>query len=978
MTNPPVKLISSNLVESLIGVIDTAIELTNADFGNIQLLDPNKHLRIVAHRGFPDWWIEYWNSVSPGNGACGSALAQTERIIIEDVAQSPIFAGTPALDIQLKAGIKAVQSTPVRGKSGQVIGMLSTHYRTPYRPNAKTLKVIDLLAVHAAKLIEHSQSEQVLVKYQNLLAEAQKIGHMGCFEYIVASGETVWSEEEYGIYGLDPTGPSPTFEELLAHCIHPDDVDLLRQASQQMLDENIIYELEHRIVLPDGSIRWVKNCAHPYFNDNGTLERYVGITHDITEIKLREQALQQINHRIGLAQKAAHAGLWDWDILSNKLYWSIELIELFGLSTDVQASFETWRSVVHPDDVVDAERHIHDAIKEQRSLSNQYRIILPNGCERWIDAIGETFYAADGRPLRMTGICIDVTTRKSAEEELKLAGLVYQNSSEAMMITDEHNRIVAINPAFTETTGYSTDEALGRNPKILSSGIQTQAFYEAMWQSVNATGRWKGEIWNRRKNGEIYPEWLSINTIYAADGSVQRRVALFSDITDRKRSEEMIWRQANFDPLTELPNRIYFGRLLETEIKRAERELKKLALMFIDLDRFKEVNDTLGHPVGDRLLQLASERMKACLRDTDILARLGGDEFVIVLSELTTATDAERVAECLVKCQRQPYPLGNSQLHTSISVGIALYPDDAQDATVLLKQADQAMYAAKQHGRNGFRFFTAKMQAISDQHRWLAEMLHIALEQQQFEVNYQPIVDLVSGQIHKAEALIRWNHPERGYISPAKFIHVAEDTQQIQAIGDWVFDQAMQQVERWRQLFHPLFQVSVNKSPIQLANESTGNNHWISHLRASQLSGNCLVVEITEGVLMESQSHALDKLLAMRDAGIQVAIDDFGTGYSSLSYLKKFDIDYLKIDQSFTRNLTSDDSDLALCEAIVVMAHKLGLKVIAEGVETEQQRDMLKSMGCDYGQGYLFSKPIPADEFEKLLSSRNGSGVEIN
>lgn len=955
----------------MIEVIDTAIELTSADFGNVQLLDPDGHLRIVAHRGFPDWWIEYWDSVTLGNGACGSALAQNARIVVEDVAQSPIFVGSPALDIQLKAGIRAVQSTPITGKSGQVIGMLSTHYRKPYRPDAKTLKVIALLAANAATLIEHLQSQQTLMRYQNLLAEAQKIGHMGCFEYIVATGETVWSEEEYGIYGLDPAGPSPTFEELLTHCIYPDDVDLLRQSMSRMLEENIIYELEHRILLPDGGVRWVKTCAHPYYSVNGTVERYLGITQDITDLKLREQSLLQINQRLGLAQKAAHAGLWDWDHLSNKLYWSPELIELFGLSSDVEASFETWRSLVHPDDLVAAESRIHESIKERKALHNQYRIILPDGCERWIDAIGETFYAANGQPLKMMGICIDMTPRKLAEEELKLASLVYQNSSHAMLVTDQQNRIITINSAFTRLTGYALDEVIGRNPKILNSGRHSEAFFQTIWESLNATGSWTGEIWNRRKNGEIYPEWLNINTIYAEDGSVQRRVALFSDITDRKRSEEMIWRQANLDPLTGLPNRIYFGNLLEMEIKRAEREQKKLALMFIDLDRFKEVNDTLGHPMGDQLLQQASERMKGCLRETDIFARMGGDEFVIALTELTTATDAERVAHCLVECQQLPYSLGDSQLHTSISAGIALYPDDAEDAVVLLKQADQAMYVTKQQGRNGFRFFTTKMQAISDQHRWLAESLRIAIEQQQFEVYYQPIQELATGQIYKAEALIRWKHPERGYISPAEFIHVAENTQQIHAIGDWVFDQAMQQVGRWRENYHALFQISVNKSPLQLASESTGTKHWISRLQAMQLPGSCLVVEITEGVLMESQKHVLDKLLAMRDAGIQVAIDDFGTGYSSLSYIKKFDIDYLKIDQSFTRNLAPDSSDLALCEAIVVMAHKLGLKVIAEGVETEQQRDLLKTMGCDYGQGYLFSKPIPADEFEKLLSPRD-------
>lgn len=559
--------------------------------------------------------------------------------------------------------------------------------------------------------------------------------------------------------------------------------------------------------------------------------------------------------------------------------------------------------------------------------------------------------------------------RKTGEESLRLAASVYQTSSEAIMVTDAENRIIAINPAFTVITGYPEKEVLGRHPDFLKSGRHDDKFYQDMWNAISTTSKWQGEIWDRRKNGEVYPNWLTINTVFNDDGSVMRRIALFSDISQKKQSDELIWRQANFDPLTELPNRRMFYDRLDQEIKKSHRACLPLVLLFLDLDHFKEVNDTLGHAKGDMLLKDASQRLLSCVRESDTVARFGGDEFTIIMSELDEPDSADRVAQAILQKLSEPFRLDDDLAYVSASIGVTLYPSDATEIESLLKNADQAMYAAKNAGRNCFSYFTAAMQSAAQSRMKLTNDLRTALSDNQFWISYQPIVDLRTGGIRKAEALVRWRHPTLGLVSPAEFIPIAEHSGLIIDIGDWIFRQAALQVKRWQEIYHKDFQISVNMSPVQINDKSCKHEPWRRQLQNLSLSGESIVMEITEGLLLEANTSINEKLLEFRDAGIQVALDDFGTGYSSLSYLKKFDIDYIKIDQSFVRHLTPDPKDMALCKAIIVMAHELGMKVIAEGVETAQQRDLLTAAGCDYGQGYLWSKPVPPEEFERLLAA---------
>ncbi len=466
-------------------------------------------------------------------------------------------------------------------------------------------------------------------------------------------------------------------------------------------------------------------------------------------------------------------------------------------------------------------------------------------------------------------------------------------------------------------------------------------------------------------------QWMRVRFKSQSDaqGRKYKLTGVSQDITEKKRSEETIWQQANFDPLTGLPNRRMFQDRLEHEIKKSHRDGSMLALMFIDLDKFKEVNDTLGHDKGDVLLVEAARRIAGCVRESDTVARLGGDEFTVILAELVDTGSVDRIAHAIINALVAPFQLGAETAFVSASIGITLYPDDASNLEMLMSNADQAMYASKSAGRNRFSYFTKNLQEAALNRMRLINDLRSALSEDQFDLHYHPIVELSSGRIHKAEALIRWQHPERGLINPAEFVMLAEESGMIIDIGDWVFRKAARQVQHLRATHHPEFQISINKSPIQFRNDERYFQTWLPYLQELGLPGQCMSIEITEGLLLDATPTVQGKLLDMRDTGIQVALDDFGTGYSSLSYLKKFDIDYLKIDRSFVGNLSATSDDMALCEAIIVMAHKLGLKVIAEGIETATQRHLLAAAGCDYGQGHFFSPPLPSHEFSALLAT---------
>jgi diguanylate cyclase (GGDEF)-like protein/PAS domain S-box-containing protein len=622
-------------------------------------------------------------------------------------------------------------------------------------------------------------------------------------------------------------------------------------------------------------------------------------------------------------------------------------------------------------DVLDPETYEKSIVEARRALKGEQvyfeRCIHAAQGERWDGVIFVPDRSADGQVVGLFMMVEDITERKKTEESMQLATLLYQNTSQGMMVTDAEGLILSVNPAFSQLSGYTEREVIGRHAYELTSGREDQEFFQRMHDAIAQTGQWEGELWHQHKNGEQYLVSLRYNTVYDKNDKPYRYVALFSDITKKKASEELIWKQANFDALTGLPNRRKFHEHLRLEMKKTDRSHLPMALVFVDLDYFKEINDTLGHDKGDILLKEVAVRLSQCVRGTDTVSRLGGDEFTVIISELHNSSDVVRIAQDILSKMSAPFMLGDDIAHISASIGITTYPDDGNNAEVLMKNADQAMYAAKQQGRNRFNYFAPFMQEATRDRLNLSNELRDAVSRNELRILYQPIIELATGRILKAEALVRWQHPTRGLLNPADFIAIAENTGTIVMIGDWVFQQAAKEAQRLQRLGLPEFQVCVNKSAWQFRDEGSNYKQWLDFLADLHVPPRSIVIEVTENLLLDTTNSVAERLQAFQHAEMQVSLDDFGTGYASVAFLKRFDIDYLKIDPTFVRNLSAGTDGTTLCEAIIAMAHTLDIKVIAEGIETPQQMQALKDAGCDFGQGYLFSKPISSEELEKKV-----------
>ena len=573
-------------------------------------------------------------------------------------------------------------------------------------------------------------------------------------------------------------------------------------------------------------------------------------------------------------------------------------------------------------------------------------------------------YTAGGLLLMRT-----LAQNRDARQRIGLLAKVFEHSGEAIMVTDHAHRIVEVNPSFVRQSGYEPSEIIGQFPSMLDSARTTAAEHDAIRQLVAEHGFWRGELWDRSKSGREYPKWLSISVLRDDNGVITHHIASSIDMTEVKQAEDRIRHLAHHDTLTQLPNRVLLHGRLEQAMAVAKRDGGQLAMLFIDMDRFKNINDTLGHPVGDGLLVEVGQRLSALVRESDIVARLGGDEFVLVLTGLdaNSATAAALVASKVVAELGRPYLVRGHELHSTPSIGIGLYPGDGEDADTLLKNADAAMYHAKSAGRNNFQFFTAAMNAATTERLALEAGLRGAIERGELFLHYQPQLDVASGRVLGVEALIRWQHPEMGLIPPLKFIPVAEDTGQIEAIGHWVLEQALHQVALWRANGHPDLRVAVNLSAQQLRGE-TFPQQVSNALQQHGLPGQALELEITESMAMRDPARTAELLAQLRRHGVALAIDDFGTGYSSLAYLKQLPLSCLKLDRSFVMDLENDANDAAICTATIQLAHSLGLGVVAEGVETPMQLEFLRRLGCDIVQGYYISRPLGPEACERYLN----------
>lgn len=753
--------------------------------------------------------------------------------------------------------------------------------------------------------------------------------------------------------------------------IHPDDRDKTLQNLASLFTEKK-HTHEYRFRDKNGNWRWMRDELLLIPGTDNKQPELIGYFADVTKKHRQETALLEAHNLLKTIVNAVPV----------RIFWKDKQLRYLGCNTlfaqdagvgsaeeivgksDYDLSWTREQSDLYRND----DRHVIDS--GQTKLSYEEPQTNRMGETIWLETSKVPLLSADKEIIGVLGIYQDITQQKHTQDSIRLSAMIFQASNEAIVITDKHNRILQINPAFTRMTGFELSDVAGKNPSIFNSGRHDVAFYQKMWRRIQDEGAWQGEIWDKRKDGEIQAKWLNISVIRNEENYIKYHIAQFSDITEKKRKDDIILTQANYDQLTGLPNRHLFKKRLETALAKSDRTHLPLSLLLLDLDHFKDINDTLGHDKGDALLREAAMRINSCIDSSNIVARLGGDEFAIIAPDSIDPAQIEMLAQKVIYQLNRPFNLGTNEIdyYISTSIGIAYYPQHATSIESLMKHADQAMYAAKLEGRNRFCHFTPSMQQEAHEKMLLTHDLRQALIHHELFAEFQPILELATGCVTKAEALIRWRHPERGMISPSLFIPLAEGSGLIIEIGKLVFKESISFIQQWHQTTGQLIQISINLSPVQFRHKD--HNTWLQNLNQTGLPGHCINFEITESVLLKDSSVVQAFLLELRNNGIEVSIDDFGTGFSSLSYLKKFDIDYLKIDRSFIQQLTDSSTDRALVEAIIVMAHKLGIKTVAEGVETQAQQDMLTRFGCDYMQGFHYSKPLSRQAFEQLLLSK--------
>ena len=712
-----------------------------------------------------------------------------------------------------------------------------------------------------------------------------------------------------------------------------------------------------------------------------TAEQLVELNRELEDkVASRTQALAQANE--DLAGREAYlqqildtssVAIFLVDMSGRITQANKRMADMFGWPLEALEQME-YVALVHPSER-DTGRQKMRALLDSAvpAVEVERRYWRADHTEFWGHLTGQRFHDASGRERGLIGVIADITKRRQAEEALRIAATAFE-SQEGMFVADAAAVILRVNKAFTEITGYAADEAVGKDPRLLKSGQHDAVFYAAMWGSIARTGSWQGEIWNWRKSGEIRPDWLTITAVKNAAGQVSNYVATLMDISSRKTAENEIQNLAFFDPLTRLPNRRLLMDRLEQALAAGARHFRPGALLFVDLDDFKTLNDTLGHDKGDLLLQQAAERLASCTREGDTVARLGGDEFVVLLENLSenatdAATQAETVGEKILVALSQTYQLAGYEHHSTASIGVTLFGEQQETMDEPMKRADLAMYQAKAAGRNTLRFFDPQMQAVVKARAALEMGLREALAKNQLHLYYQAQVT-GEHQITGAEVLLRWQHPQRGMVMPGEFIALAEESGLILPLGQWVLENACAQLARWdTQPAMAHLTVAVNVSARQF-HQRDFVDQVLAALKRTGANPQRLKLELTESVLVANIDGVITKMSALKEIGVGFSLDDFGTGYSSLSYLKRLPLDQLKIDQGFVRDVLSDPNDAAIAKMVIVLAASLGLAVIAEGVETEAQRLFLASQGCHAYQGYLFSRPLPLQDFVELVERR--------
>lgn len=688
--------------------------------------------------------------------------------------------------------------------------------------------------------------------------------------------------------------------------------------------------------------------------------------------KTNQQIDAQVSlERLKLALDASQEALWDWSLNEQQeVFFSVAYCANLGYSQkEFGANQQAWQSRLIPEERERIYRNVMRFIAEgDGNYDSTYRMLHKDNSHRWIRSRGRLIKNAQGVPVRFIGIAQDITQQRGAEERLKQANAVFESTHEGVLITDNTNTIVHINPAFSHITGYSAEDVIGQTPRMFQSGRHTPEFYKSLWTTLETTNEWSGEIWNRRKSGEILPQYQTIRLIRDENGFISHNVAIFSDISVLKDSQSELNYLSLYDPLTGLPNRSHLYERLKAALQTAIELQKNSTLFLIDLDHFKNINESLGHSLGDQLLQAVAQRISKHISKNCTLFRVGGDEFVLISETVTTPAEAALLAQKITKVSKEPFILDNNKLFISASVGICMFPRAGNTVEEIMRNADSALSKAKASGRDTFAFYSSELTEQALQRIRIASELRHALENDGLQVYYQPVYAMPEQKLVGCEALVRWNHPQRGLIAPNDFIPIAEENGLISFIDEWVLQHACQQMRQWLDAGTEMQFVAVNLSSRSLSKPLLAAT-VANALQKANIAAQHLELEVTESAVMEDPDNADKILQELRVLGVHLAIDDFGTGYSSLARLKSLPVHKLKIDQSFTRNLPVDLEDIAIVRAVIALGNSLGLEVQAEGIETEEQMNFLQQQNCPLGQGYWFGRPMPREAFTELLAS---------
>lgn len=750
----------------------------------------------------------------------------------------------------------------------------------------------------------------------------------------------------------------------ICNLVAPQIVSQRKKMLQQIVQDQQPVRFEER----DHNNIWYDHSIYPVFDEQGGVARIAMVSRNINERKLVEEDLRKERDFNNAIINAAGSLVIVLDTDGNIVLFNKTCEELTGYTFKEVDGLNISELFFTPENIESCLNYFKSLITQKSSTHRENYWLTKNKQKIFISWHHAILYNDKNKAKHVVGVGIDITARKQAEENQRLAVTVFETTTEGIIVTDANNIIIMVNPAFTLVTGYEKEEAIGKTPDILNSGHHAGNFYQDMWENLKKVGKWQGELWNRRKNGEVYIEWLSIVAIKDANGKITQYVAIFNDITKRKQAEELIWHQAHHDALTDLPNRALFVDRLSQTIKVAKRRKEKLAVMFIDLDRFKQVNDTLGHKIGDSLLQEASKRLLQGVREFDTVARLGGDEFTIIINNFDEYICVKNIADTLLHSLASPFFLENNKVAIGGSIGIALFPEDGSDVETLLKNADIAMYQAKEGGRNSYQFFTPQMNSQVIEHVQLENSLCNALERNEFELYYQPIVELESKKMIAIETSLRWQNNEFKF--PEQFLAPVEKYGLIVPIWKWWLSTAIQQLQKLHSNNLSNLQVAIKISAHQLKNGNIVETIK-ELLQKFNLPAKYLILEIDEEAFLKNLPETANNLNKLESLGTQIAIDNFGSEWGSLHTLRQLPINTLKIDPFFIHNITADSYDTVLIQTIITLAHKLNIKIIGGGVETEEQLVFLRNNQCDLIQGCYITKPLNFKDFtEKLANTK--------